>query len=382
MMKKILAPTILFLAVLIACLSFQYYSLACKEFFGLFLFTPDFFRETFAGSWPLSNLIGGFLTQFFYYPVLGAVITALISTCVMLMVNDALRACGTSIPGAAAGCAAWILMAFSDSITAGVTIFLISIVLCLSSHLFTFKKRTEKRWSVAASLVLVSGNLCFIALNRDIHKTEDWSKIEYASINHDWQKVLGTATPYKCVDDRNMIPFALLALNGCEQLSQRISEYPINHTVDLDMSGDNSREAMIFNSILYEMLDVPNESLHYTFQAGCTLPHGTSNGLLRQLVKFNIMTGNSALVAKYGTILTKNPVNSRIGRKVVDIAAGTAGRQPDSIPSYKAGTVTIDPYFNLILIGTAGNESPFLYDRIRAYQIIDPAINNHYLRYE
>lgn len=381
-MKRFLTPAFLFLSAFAASLFFQHYSLACKEFFGLFLFTPDYFTEVFSGPLPVSNLIGSFLTQFYYYSALGAAITAAIATGVFLLINDAFRASGSSVPGTIAGCAAWMSMAFSEGISTGVAALLLSTVLCLLSHLFRFKWKAERWWSVAVSLALISGCLCFTAVSKGIRKAESWSKIEYATINHDWQKVLETATPYKCISDRKMIPFALLALNGYGQLSDNIKEYFIESTSDLDMAEDNSREALVFNSILYEMLGVPNEALHCTFQAGCTLEHGISNGLLRQLVKFNLMAGNASMVAKYGTILIKNPVNSRIGRQVLKMTESMVERSFDGIPSSEAATVTHDPYFNLIMIGASGNESDFLYDRIRAYQIINPEINNNYIRYE
>ena len=61
------------------------YTLLMQEQKGLFLMTPDYFREVLSGSWPITTLISDFLVQFYSKPVLGSLLTGLIVAKVYLM---------------------------------------------------------------------------------------------------------------------------------------------------------------------------------------------------------------------------------------------------------------------------------------------------------
>ena len=67
-MKRILPPVLLFVGVFLVTLLAQKYTFFAQEQNGLFLLTGDYFAQRFAGSLPVSGIIGDFLSQFSAFP--------------------------------------------------------------------------------------------------------------------------------------------------------------------------------------------------------------------------------------------------------------------------------------------------------------------------
>ena len=61
-------------------------------------------------------------------------------------------------------------------------------------------------------------------------------------------------------------------------------------------------------------MGVPNEAIHNTFQAATSLPHGTSFGTLRALVRLNRQKGDDRLACKYATILSHSTLHHNWGK--------------------------------------------------------------------
>ena len=117
--KKYLIPAVLFVVVFCAAWALQRYTLVLMEAIGLFLWTPDWLRETFSECRPVSHFVASFLVQFYAVPVLGALITAALVTLVFVSLSTLLNRLGLlpHRPAAAlAAVAVWVVTAFSRRI--------------------------------------------------------------------------------------------------------------------------------------------------------------------------------------------------------------------------------------------------------------------------
>lgn len=377
-MKKQLIPIALSAAVFAVSFFFQRRTLSEEEFNGLFLFSRDYFMETLTSPLPVSRLVSDFLLQLFYYPPVGAAVEALLICGIFILLRRLTAFSGTSIPATAIACTVWYFMAFKATPAIAVTSLIVSAALCVLVLPFIKGRKKENKLSIAASLIIIFVFGISIPCNGKVKENEEWAGIEYAARKHDWQMLLDIANPDRASVDRDMIPYALLALNATGRLQDGMTEYPVRSTQDLDMAGQTSRKAYYFNSILYEMLDVPNEAIHCTFQAACTLPHGTGNGMLRQLIKFNIMRGDAEMVKKYSSVLSRSPMNRRLALQALRIAEELESRT-DVDSSFLAPVMARDPFLSLLRTGAAGNDSRFLKDRVSAYLETSPELRKKLL---
>lgn len=90
-MKKILSPVIVFCGAFLATLLLQKNSFVLQEYDGLFLLSPDYFAAMFRTPFPISGIIGDFLTQFFRFGVYAPLIISAGVTLAFLMLRSILR---------------------------------------------------------------------------------------------------------------------------------------------------------------------------------------------------------------------------------------------------------------------------------------------------
>ena len=261
-MKRTLSLLLIFLLTFLGCQLFIPYTLMQQESYALFLTTPDYLRETFSAPWPVSHLVGNFIVQFFHYPYAGPAIMALLVTLLF---------------------------------------FLISLV----GH---GRARTLCALVFAA---MVTGGGIVLATSKPVRTLEARSAAEYYAEHHDWPRVLAVATPQATRRDRELLPYALLALTESGQLPQKMFLYPIRSDDDFCPEGWQTRRGLTFGAILYECMGVTNEAIHRRYQAADALPHGTSFGTLRSLTRLYRLQGNALLAAKYHTILAHSTLHSR-----------------------------------------------------------------------
>ena len=152
-----------------------------------------------------------------------------------------------------------------------------------------------------------------------------------------WDKVLSVATPAAAAEDRVLIPYALLAHSERGTLPQNIFRYPVLGPEDIDLEGELTRHGYYFTSLVNECMGCTNEAIHNTFQAACTTPYGTSFGTLRQLIKFNIASGNKAMARKYcdvPTVMATMPSETKINSEWTAAALSRISAVAASSPSF------------------------------------------------
>ena len=369
-MKKHIIPALVFVCVFFVSLFFQKYTLINAEGLGLFLLTPDYFRSIFSNPWPISTLLNDFFLQFLRFTYIAQAIVATVVTLVFLLTRGIFSRFTEkgSIFGTAAAMVVWFLMIRHQSMVIGFATILIETAAFIILSFFEKPLWVE----TPASLMLSSGLILICSLiiitNKEIQSTERWSAVEFGTMYQNWDLVLEKANPTDAGKDRYLIPYALLALNQKNMLTERMEEYPVYGIEDMDMEGVNSRRAYLFTSCLYEALNCPNEAIHQTFQAACFLPRGTSFQTLRQLVALNYLRGDEKLVRKYCAILERSCCHDAFVESYLDlIKDGLAERESITGNSSDIPVLTHNPQYNLYSLQKINISSEIAFDRFKAY---------------
>lgn len=333
------------------------YTLLMQEQKGLFLMTTDYFREVFSGSWPVTTLISDFLVQFYSKPSLGALLTGLIVAKVYLMVCTIFRFTSfRQIVGGIGAALTWIAIAHANTPHTGVVILMFTFLAALISISLPYRKISMKGKSgilqAATVMVLFLGSAALVVSDRELNQKEKWYAVEYTARVHDWDLVLAIATPELCRKDQSFVPYALLALNAKGMLAEKMFDYPITGPESLGDIGEMNWSGYSLRSQIHEVIGCPNEAIHLTCQMGMALPHGTGLGLLRQLIRLEIESGQYSLARKHAAILSRNPMNRKYSEsalKMVEKAEKTVdSSHTDSYtPSYSDLMISNNAIYNL-----------------------------------
>ena len=239
------------------------YTLMQQESYALFLTTPDYLAETFASPWPLSHLAGNFIVQFFHYPLAGPAIIAFVVTLIFILLGLLLRR----------------------------------------------SRKAYLAYTVTFLVLLAAGGIT-LGTHPAVKQLERHSAVEHHAERHDWQRLLQTATPQATRHDRQLLPYALLALAETGQLPGKMFTYPIQSIDDFCPATWTDRSGHTFAAILYECLGLTDETIHQLYQAADALPHGTSFGTLRKLATLYRQHGDILLADKYHDILSCSTLHS------------------------------------------------------------------------
>lgn len=321
--KDRLVPVLLFAAVFVAEFILRRHTFLQKEYFSLFLNTPDYWNELWNGPHPLSTLAGDFIAQFYRIAWVGPALVALAATLCFLLLRLFMR-----------------------------------------------------RFQIPLA-VLIFAVLLIAALLPKSRERERWARVEYGSWMQQWDKVIAAATPEAAAKDRVLIPYALLAFSQEGTLPANLFRYPVTGPQDIDLEGEITRHGYFFSQMNAECLGCTNEAIHHAFQTACTTPHGMSLGTLRQLIKYNIASGNLAMARKYCDILEKNPMNAataRAARKY--IATLPAGSHLDAGPSEEAAVVSHNTFQTLRAMAQEGLFDQAAADRSRCLLLLQRDLRN------
>ena len=376
-MKKYLPPLIVFAGAFLGTLLLQKNSFVLQEYDGLFLLSGDYFSAMFRTPFPISGIIGDFLTQFFRFGVYAPSIVA-VGVCLGFVLTrsilDRLGLSGDLLP-AAFSCGLWAAIAFAPTARRGVAIVLIICLLWALSRLLPKRSaRAGKLWlNLAGTFLLTAGTFLLIALNGTLRARERSATVRVAAVSSDWNRVLAVATPAQTAADRSLMPYAFLALGEKGRLGDELFEYPIQSRGDFDMSGQPENYARYyFNAVLYGTLHCPNEVIHSCFQLATYQEHGQSFFVLRRLLADYYAMGDYALAKKYAAVLSRSTLHAQYVRHFMDRMAAGTPREPDSLGFRKSvPLLNRDPLSNLVLLGSCGIDAPALVDRVLCSLLID-----------
>ena len=277
-MKRFLAPLILLAGAFLGTLLLQRYTFIWQEYDGLFLWTGDYFSAMFQRSFPISGIIGDFLTQFFRFSIYAPLIVAAAVVLAFSLVKGILSRIGLGWDGLSAlfACALWVVIAFAPTARRGVAVVLILALVWAASRLLPRRKtRQPKPWiECSAPLLLTGGVFLFLSLNGEIDRREQTAALRVAVVQGDWDGVLSVATPARTAESPEMMPLAFLALGQKGQLGSRLFRYPVLSEADFDMAGlKDTYISLFFKAFLYSSLNCPHEAIHNHFQLAMLQEH-------------------------------------------------------------------------------------------------------------
>ena len=368
MKRRLVLPLALGLAVFAVSALAMPNSFVFQQEIGLFLWTGDYFRDVFGGSFPICTLLGDFLVQFYRFPLVGPVCTALIVTGIFLLARGMIAKFSrhSQAIAMALSIAAWFVIARSSTPIVGVGILLALAVLRLAS--IPLKPRTRKpEAGIGLPITVLVAGVILILADPGARKIERWSTIETAARRADWDTILKVATPEQAEKDRDMVPFALLAAGSKGRLQQAMRDYRVQDPGEMDFCGVSSRIGYYFESLLYEQLGCTNEAIHNIYQCGCHMHRGTSFMVLFQLARYNIEAGNYTLVRKYCNILRRSPANRAMANRILKMYEGRSDVPVDGGPADSTPVITNNPIYNIVTLEQMGIDSPITKDRYIAY---------------
>jgi hypothetical protein len=262
---------------------------------------------------------------------------------------------------------AWFFIARSTTPIIGVAVLLITALLRLA--LIPLKSFVRKPSSQSRVLPLAAIGIAAIVILTDpvIRNLEIWGRIETATRQAKWDKVLKAATPERAEKDRDMVPFALLAAGSKGQMTLALAKYKVANPGEMDFSGVENRRGFYFESLLYERLGCTNEAIHNIYQCGCHMHRGTSFVVLTQLIRYNIELGNYTLVRKYCHILRHSLAYRSTADKLLKMYEGKPDETIDGGPASSAKAITENPMYNIVFMEQCGIDSPISRDRYKAY---------------
>lgn len=382
-MKKYVMPLLIAATVFCVTLFCQRFTILRQEGLGLFLNTPDFYRDLLFDPFPLSNLIGSFLVQLYSNMYVGCAIVAFMVVLVFLLVRGILRRFGLKLDSVATlgAAVAWFFLARAANPSMGVAIILCTTAFYVLVCIILRRKEgraTLKAWiDIAAGIAVLIAASLTIALNPSNRDGEKWSRIEFAAEQGEWDYLLKVATPEEAKKDMSVVPYALLALNAQGRLADEIGTYPVMEHYGLDYGDEVSYKRALFDAVLYSNLGCHNEAIHRTHQCGDFLPHCTSFRTLRMLVKENYALGDSLMVVKYCDVLDRSTLhheftsyfrNNPCPQRVPNTSRESAVT-PLIISKY--------PMDTMLQLGRAGINSGMAMERYYAYYKLKEYFDNH-----
>lgn len=382
-MKKYIMPLLIAATVFCVTLFCQRFTILRQEGLGLFLNTPDFYRDLLFDPFPLSNLLGSFLVQFYSNMYVGCAIVAFMVVLVFLLVRGILRRFGLKLDSVATlgAAVAWFFLARAANPSMGVAIILCTTAFYVLVCIILRRKEgsaTLKAWlDIAAGIAVLIAASLTIALNPSNRDGEKWSRIEFAAEQGEWDYLLKVATPEEAKKDMSVVPYALLALNAQGRLADEIGTYPVMEHYGLDYGDEVSYKRALFDAVLYSNLGCHNEAIHRTHQCGDFLPHCTSFRTLRMLVKENYALGDSLMVVKYCDVLDRSTLhheftsyfrNNPCPQRVPNTSRESAVT-PLIISKY--------PMDTMLQLGRAGINSGMAMERYYAYYKLKEYFDNH-----
>jgi len=181
-MKRFITPLLFFGAVLSVSAFFLKYSFCQMEALGYFAFSPDYLREVFCSSLPLSHLLSDFLTQVFRYVVAGPLTMAVVMLIFFLMLRSILRrfGFGSDIVPIVISLTLWWFSSKAESfLLPSAALLMVFVVFLVSRFFHRLSSDSIWKWDVPVSATLVIAVSVAVILTPKVKDNERWAEVEY-----------------------------------------------------------------------------------------------------------------------------------------------------------------------------------------------------------
>ncbi len=332
MKRTILFHTIIvFIVVTLEWIIFYPHTLIWMEGVSFFSTTPDFTTLQMKLPAEIFPYCGAFLLQFFRWPIIGALILALLiwltvigmDLSLKMLINDKRFYWISFIPAAylVANLATYTTLAEPLMWCTG--IWILTICLLIFRKIVPLKK-SEKvikhSWvyDIAIPSIFILAAATYSVTNKENQLTEKLYHLEHLAEQKDWNTILEKVSVEESNANAYFRRYALLALYGKDELTNKMFSYGIRNGNEMIFADDEYSESQYFNTLVYETLGFDNEVIHQLFQINCTSPFGISNRAMRRLIDTFMRQGNYDLAHKYLLIMQSTPLHKRWSREKLE----------------------------------------------------------------
>lgn len=291
---------------------------------AFFACTPDYLHIQFQLPKDGFNVLGNFLSQFYQYPLGGALIQMLMVVIVLLSADILIwrlkhRADLLWISFIPAG-----LLALQQSGRVDVAYSLrwdvIAIVVAIVALILPFGKlKDESKKQISknaklANIILTSAAVvavvCCLSFSPERKDYELSMKVEKWAGENKWSNILDTTYPKRYQLNRVEMAYSLLALSERGRLASKLFTYPVKGVEDLYNPEDNNPVQCRFNSFFCWNIGLPNEAIRYAFEEGQGEEAGISFGSTRRMVDWiQDRGGDQRQAAYYLNLLSHSTCN-------------------------------------------------------------------------
>ncbi|MCH5232925.1 MAG: hypothetical protein J1E78_04730 [Muribaculaceae bacterium] len=347
---KIATAVAVFVCYMIALLTLQDHVIYYQEQHSLFLYTAAYFHDTVHSQGPLGYL-GAFMTQFYYYPWLGAFIVSLLACAIYWLTETIIfriTGCRDFLQlGVAAATALYFTLDDIDESPVWILLAAFSLWFIWMLLLICLKPRKNTKYNnlltlpqFIISVVLAAGYLTGGYFIEAIHinKAERYMiRAERAIKQKNWDEAIDITSRYLATGRTNKLMLYLrsYALAQKGELIDHLFDYPqkAGQQALAFPWTSNSREAE-YGHLVHQATGDINAAHEWAFEAmtvwGETAPH------LTNLALYNVALGRPKVAEKFARKLDKSLFYKGEAKKIRRMIAGEEPveiyyAQPDSI---------------------------------------------------
>ena len=269
------------------------------------------------------KVVGAWLMQFYYYPVVGATVQALLPVMVFLaaaiVVVRLFKESRKLL---------WIAMIpvvyvvgnqfWDNELDKTLTAVLVSWGVALIVFILTLKNRRIFHFpsfisngyvAVVATLMLLLVSVYQLGYKEKSNKIHAfYCQLECLAEDRQWDEILELIPPGVAQESFIARRFALLALIEKGRLNKEMFLYGVTSAEDFIFKDHDEPLCRHFNSLFFRSMNMPNEVVRQSFQQQILSTFGTSFNVLRRLAVTNLEIKNYPLAKKYLDILSHSTV--------------------------------------------------------------------------
>lgn len=179
------------------------------------------------------------------------------------------------------------------------------LLLLLIAYMAGKIQRAFRRWVYWGELALVFIGLGLFLYRMYPAEQEYFYRLDQAVQQGEWELALQVAQKIK-EPTREEMYLICLALACNDQLGDRLFDFPVWGLGCLYLPRDMDYKTSVIGGEFYYRLNIPNEGIHWIFQASVSTPQGMNFRCLRRLVDLNIRKRDFAVAEKYLSVLERS----------------------------------------------------------------------------
>lgn len=185
-------------------------------------------------------------------------------------------------------------------------VYILLLVSCFAAKIKASPKRIF--YILQVLLIMVGIGFCFNYSYGS--RMEQFLRMEQMAVRGDWNGVLDMAPKIKKPIREEMF-LINLALANTGRLGDDLFVYPQSGIGCLYLPRQLDYSTSVLGAEFFHSLKIPNEAIHWVFEASANTPWGINFRTLRRLIVFNIQKGDKKVADKYLTILECSVFNKK-----------------------------------------------------------------------